>query len=192
MNRIHISEHNSKMNGIRAFGITPIVSCPNATDECKRYCYATKGRFMYPSVVKTMADNYEATKEDDFVSRMNKLLSPNERFFRIHTAGDFYSLPYFKKWLTIAKTNPDIIFLAYTRSQTIMVFDRPDNFKLIYSLEDKPRDRNDILPAGSRRAFVVSKEYESLRHLDVITEDLGVKGMTVVCNSDDCLNCGYC
>ena len=190
MNRIHISEHNSKMNGIRAFAITPIVSCPHATEECKKYCYATKGRFMYPSVVKTMADNLEATKESDFVERMNSLLSPNERFFRIHTAGDFYSKEYFEKWATVAWNNKGITFLAYTRSKSMFNWDRPENLILIFSA-DKAQEIPE-LPKGSRRAFVVEYYHHTKRHLDVITEDLGVKGLTVVCNSSDCLNCRYC
>ena len=44
--------------------------CPFAKD-CIKYCYAQKGNYKYPSVIKGLNNRYELSKTADFVPQMN-------------------------------------------------------------------------------------------------------------------------
>ena len=59
---------------------------------------------------------------------------------RIHSSGDFYNETYFKAWLLVSKSMPEIIFYAYTKSFRYWVKninDIPLNFHLIASRGSK-------------------------------------------------------
>lgn len=189
--KITISSRNSKLNGIRSFSLPAVSTCPYATDECKAYCYARKGRFNYPNVRKALEDNLEATKRDDFVSRMNELLSPNERYFRIHASGDFYSLEYYFIWSSIARRNPHITFLAYTRNVEVLEWywnnDPPENLNIIQSVDQKAP-----LPVGRRYATIIDKKHKDRKHLSLYSIGVVSGYKTFICNSDDCLHCRFC
>ena len=43
--------------------------CPFAKD-CIKYCYAQKGNYNYPSVIKGLNNRYELSKTADFVPQM--------------------------------------------------------------------------------------------------------------------------
>ena len=54
-------------------------------------------------------------------------------YFRIHEAGDFYSLAYFRKWCEIARAFPAVTFFAYTKSYFVWREARPANLSLMAS-----------------------------------------------------------
>jgi hypothetical protein len=127
-------------------------------------------------------ENYRISQSDDFVILMNHALSMNERFFRIHALGDFYSIEYFNKWVTIARSNPHITFMAYTRNHEVFELPRPDNLRLLYST-DRPT------PTSFRMATVVESSLKKLEHLTPVSFD-GVEYR--VCTSADCIHCLAC
>jgi hypothetical protein len=60
-------------------------------------------------------------------------------FFRIHSAGDFYSQNYFDKWVMITnffKDDDRIVFEAYTKSLPFILHHNPEdiNITLVYSV----------------------------------------------------------
>jgi hypothetical protein len=103
-------------------------TCPYATENCKKFCYARKAEKVYPSVLPSRERNFEETLSADFVGKMiwsierllnSKAYKGKLAVFRIHESGDFYNLEYTEKWVRIAKhfENDDrIVFTAYTKS----------------------------------------------------------------------------
>lgn len=170
-----------KLNDIRHFSISRS-SCTYATPECKKYCYGAHGRFLFHWVTDAYEHNYRASKEESFTDLMNEKLSINERFFRIHAVGDFYSVEYFKKWVQITKTNPHITFMAYTRNPEVFDIPRPDNFRLLHSL-DKPE------PSNHRMAVVVHSSYKKAEHLTSVSFDDVEYRLCTISNCIKCLAC---
>lgn len=104
-----------------------LVTCPLATSNCKRLCYAKKAERMYPSVNLRRHLNLLASLDTNFTNNMieeityqlsRKNMTGKEVLFRIHEAGDFYSKDYMRKWILIANyfKGQNIKFLAYTKS----------------------------------------------------------------------------
>jgi hypothetical protein len=115
------------------------ITCPFA-GSCLKLCYAKKGMYRFGNVERALTKRYEASKEADFVERINSELSKVKKgkqvYVRIHDSGDFYSPSYFAKWLEIARLNPSVRFYAYTKSHSFIRgnFVLPENFDLIFSL----------------------------------------------------------
>jgi hypothetical protein len=118
------------------------ITCPFAA-SCLSLCYAKKGMYRFGNVERALSKRYEASKESDFVARIDteliKTSNKKQVYVRIHDSGDFYSPAYFAKWLEIARLNPAVRFYAYTKSHSFIRgnFNLPENFDLIYSLGSK-------------------------------------------------------
>ena len=64
--------------------ITGKTVCPFAKD-CIKYCYAQKGNYRYPSVIKGLNNRYELSKTDEFVPKMNAtIILERPTHVRIH------------------------------------------------------------------------------------------------------------
>lgn len=158
--KMYLSNRNTKLGKeIYSFSIS-LKSCRHKTVECKKYCYAKRGTFNFPSVKKGIEDNYRFTKEKEFENRINAELSflkeaEDIKLVRIHACGDFYSQEYYNKWERIAKKNKTLIFLAYTRNYDIDCSKRPDNFKMYFSCDKSTIRFNDTIQS---RAYVFDKD----------------------------------
>jgi hypothetical protein len=113
-----LTQGNSKTGrSIWCWGIPAGLTCPCKTEVCDDRCYAQKGFYLMPNVAATLYRNYEASLLDDFVQRMTEFIRKKRvSVVRIHTSGDFYSVPYIKKWHEIVRAFPHIKFFTYTRS----------------------------------------------------------------------------
>jgi hypothetical protein len=115
------------------------ITCPFA-GSCLSLCYAKKGMYRFGNVERALTKRYEASKEENFVSRitdeLNKVKKGKQVYVRIHDSGDFYSPAYFAKWIEIARLNPGVRFYAYTKSHSFIRgnFNLPENLDLIFSL----------------------------------------------------------
>jgi hypothetical protein len=97
-------------------------------------CYAGKSRYLYPNMkVKQMAVlawTVMSLENGSFVEQMVLALrrlhkqdvidvlavkNTSVDFFRIHDAGDFYSIPYYHAWCDVIEAMPDVSFWAPTR-----------------------------------------------------------------------------
>lgn len=119
-------------------------TCPHATPECKRTCYARKAEVRYSNVVPfARTTNMITAKHGRFIEQVCGILDKRRRLppvFRIHESGDFFSKAYFRQWIVIARRYPNIQFYAFTKRFDLFRFKRPDNFRLIASLYyDDPR-----------------------------------------------------
>jgi hypothetical protein len=152
----------SKVNGLRVynFGIPAQDTCIWAGD-CKKYCYASKGAYIWSNVKPAFQARYEVTKRDDFpslmVAEINKVKATH---VRIHDSGDFYSREYLHKWFKVMELLPQVKFYAYSKSLPLFIKERlPDNFTLIKSEGGK---RDDLINVESDRHARIFKTEEEL------------------------------
>lgn len=119
---VSISESNSKMGNIPSFSLLPCVTCREDA-PCKNGCYAVRISKLRPLVSKTYFDNTQMAQSNlDSVKNAIEgwIAYRHPQFFRIHVAGDFFSLAYFNMWLTIARRNPDTLFFTFTKQWPII------------------------------------------------------------------------
>jgi hypothetical protein len=144
------------------------ITCPFA-GSCLSLCYAKKGMYRFGNVERALTKRYEASKESDFVQRINDELSKVKKgkqvYVRIHDSGDFYSPSYFAKWLEIARLNPLVRFYAYTKSHSFIRgnFVLPENFDLIFSL-------------GSTRDELINQETERHSKIFKTADEMAAAG----------------
>ena len=159
--------------------ITGKTVCPFAKD-CIKYCYAQKGNYRYPSVIKGLNNRYELSKTADFVPQMNAtIILQRPTHVRIHDSGDFYSIDYLKKWVQIAKDNKDVIFYAYTKS--IPFFKGAKEGKPIVKV---PNNLKIIFSEGSKRDILINNNKDRHARIFKTVEDLNAAGYINASNND--------
>lgn len=168
-------------------------TCPYASDDCIKFCYAKKAERMYKAVRECRTNNYYASRDNDFVlnmlrhidSIMKKRTYKNAKLviFRVHESGDFYSQQYFDKWLTIATVAgmayKNLIFIAYTKSLKF-VHDVPANFVIRSSIDNSTKEEN--------KHLTIDLGLPTYRAVNNFSEDPGVKK----CRCEDCGTCLQC
>ncbi len=107
---------NSKMGPeVLIFNLPPLLTC-KASEWCKKNCYALKGRHCWPSVKESQQKRLELSRRTDFVElAVAELKRRRPQYVRLHSAGDFYSVEYARKWLEIIKQCPKILFRTTTK-----------------------------------------------------------------------------
>ena len=158
--------------------ITGKTVCPFAKD-CIKYCYAQKGNYRYPSVIKGLNNRYELSKTADFVPKMNAtIILERPTHVRIHDSGDFYSIAYLNKWIDIAKANTNVIFYAYTKSIKFFTDGLllPKNLKIIFSEGSKT---DNLINTSKHRHARIFKSKELLKAAGYINaSDNDLKAIT--------------
>jgi len=166
----------------------PTESCKHQTEECKRYCYAKRGNFRYPHVARFYRRNFENSKQEDFEAKINSEInylhiSKGVKYIRIHSSGDFYSQAYFNKWARIARANPDVSFLAFTRNYSMDTSNKPNNLMLIYSVDESTEYFN---PTIKRSAYVIDSRHKHSKHMEKHK-----KTNSRICTGK-CYSCKFC
>jgi hypothetical protein len=154
--------------------ITGKTVCPFAKD-CIKYCYAQKGNYKYPSVIKGLNNRYKLSKTADFVPKMNAtIILERPTHVRIHDSGDFYSIAYLQKWVQIANDNKDVIFYAYTKSIKFFVDGLllPKNLKIIFSEGSKTDDLINTAKHRHARIFKSKELLQAAGYIDASNNDL--------------------
>lgn len=195
--KIKISENNFKLHGNKSVGFISFnlparETCPFATEECKRVCFARDPQEMFENVYKSRNSNYEESLKDTFIEDMIKHIeyqtgrrkfADKKIYFRLHTSGDFYDQDYLDKWVAITdyfKTNNKIDFACYTKSLPFFKKYKIDNlnFKIVFSvLKDTPDEIIKEALAMGLQCFIALKDF---------TDKNGFK-----CKGD-CSNCLKC
>lgn len=155
------------------WNLPAVKTCPFATAQCRKACYALTAEKVYPDCLPSRERNLEASKKADFVDRMVAtidwyMLAPSymkakEVRFRIHESGDFYRKQYADSWLEImerTKHYKNLVFLAYTKS--FRYFDGvklPENFQLLASIwSDTKKSELDIVMRNGWRIYTAIPE----------------------------------
>lgn len=199
---INLSHGNKKLksNDKVAFliwNLPAIMTCPYATENCKRYCYARKAEKQYPDCLKSRQDHFEISRQENFVDRMiytidTELMRKSNKtrkiVFRIHESGDFYNKEYVAKWLQIMnhyKKEKRIVFVAYTKSVRFFDgIDLPANFRLLASVWSDTKEENlEIIKRNNFRIYTAFNE-EDMKQAR--------KDGYTVCRCKDCATCGKC
>jgi len=158
--------------------ITGKTVCPFAKD-CIKYCYAQKGNYKYPSVIKGLNNRYELSKTAEFVPKMNAtIILERPTHVRIHDSGDFYSIAYLNKWVQIANDNKEVIFYAYTKSIKFFIdgLKLPKNLKIIFSEGSKT---DNLINTSKHRHARIFKSKELLQAAGYINaSDNDLKAIT--------------
>ncbi len=160
--------------------ITGKTVCPFAKD-CIKYCYAKKGNYKYPSVIKGLNNRYELSKTDEFVPKMNAtIILERPTHVRIHDSGDFYSIAYLNKWISIANDNKEVIFYAYTKSikffkpskKASTDFLLPKNLKIIFSEGSKTDNLINVAKDRHARIFKSKELLNAAGYINASDNDL--------------------
>ena len=154
--------------------ITGKTVCPFAKD-CIKYCYAQKGNYKYPSVIKGLNNRYELSKTADFIPKKNAtIILERPTHVRIHDSGDFYSPEYLQKWVDIATQNKDVIFYAYTKSIKFFIngLKLPKNLKIIFSEGSKTDNLINTAKDRHARIFKSKELLEAAGYVNASDNDL--------------------
>lgn len=204
------SERNKKLCPTKdtkflIFNLPSKITCPHATEHCKRFCYAVKAETAYPNCLPSRMAKFELSKRDDFVSIMideinrhlNRPSYKNAKrvVVRIHESGDFYNVEYMLKWCDIAdyfRHDTRLVFMAYTKSVGFYDIIRrgygkrytkglPKNMIIRFSVwDDTPQEQINI---ASRYNLPI---YTAVDKFDKLTPSQNR------CRCKDCATCGKC
>jgi hypothetical protein len=163
--------------------VTGLKTCPNA-GLCSVGCYARSGTYRFSNVAAAHEAKLALTQKDMFVSEMTneidswlKKKSVKNLKVRIHDAGDFYSLEYFKKWIEVVshyETNPRVSFYAYSKQvEMIKQFGQlPDSFRIIFSFGGKQDSKIDLNKDFHSRVFESLDDLLNAGYVDGTEDDL--------------------
>lgn len=95
-------------------------ACPGRTPTCSRWCYAQRGRFVFPQVQERLRANLAASKRADFAPRLaSELYRKGVLALRWMVSGDVYSPAFARKVLAVVQATPFCRHWVYTRSWRI-------------------------------------------------------------------------
>ncbi len=143
---------NAKMGPeVLIFNLPPLQTC-RPSGWCRKNCYALKGNHTWPSVKKSHQKRLELSKRPDFVKlAVTELKKRRPQYVRLHSAGDFYSVEYARKWMDIIEQCPEILFRTTTKrtdlGKVIQELDSLPNMIIRESLDPTRSKPSGLLPA---------------------------------------------
>jgi hypothetical protein len=203
--KVIVSPKNTKLGNIPSFSLPSITSCPGATKECKKVCYAAKIERVYKNAAKAYEINMNAINDKNFIvslaEEITKLVTKKKNApttFRWHVSGDIKDIKYLNSMQQVMTKFPEVTFYAYTRNWSLPNWGphldsikKLSNFTLFASVDDE-HINNGILPGNEWRiAYFGSKtqqEIAMLTNKKTITCPNQVnKTKTILCDT-----CQYC
>lgn len=131
-------------------------------------CFSASQEALYPNTFNSRKHNYDllrgCEKSMDMVGLINGSMPKNLGICRIHVGGDMFNAKYMLAWGSVAESNPDRLFYAYTKSLPYWLkfrdyFDSLPNFILTASYGG--RHDSLISQEGLRSAVVVYSESQA-------------------------------
>ena len=110
-----------KVNGktVKSFSLPAGSSCPGSKGaEVCGSCYAKSGFYHIPVVKNVREHNKEVYKQEDFVSKMIKIIG-SDKYFRFFDSGDIETPLLAAKLYDICKACPNTQFWIPTRSDMV-------------------------------------------------------------------------
>lgn len=166
--------HDCRSFAIEKDGKRTIMDGPHT----KFRCFSASQEALYTNVYHQRKQNFvdlSSMRHDEGAMTLyvGASLPKRAEIVRVHVAGDFFSSEYFRAWMNVAKSRPDILFYAYTKSLRYWMENKdkvPHNFMLTASKGG--RYDNLITEHKLRYAVVVpySEDAKKLR-LQVDTDD---------------------
>ena len=143
-------------------------TCPGA-GACKVYCYAKKGGYVQwkaSSMSQTKVLNFWLNDPQGFKSKLESEIQTEVDKFakkgakvvvRWHDAGDFFSPDYVDLAYSVARKFPQVDFYAYTKMAGVATGNKPNNFKMNFSMGATPDQEKQIQPKSTKHSTVVPK-----------------------------------
>ena len=143
-------------------------TCPGA-GACKVYCYAKKGGYVQwkaSSMSQTKVLNFllndpqgfKAKLESEIQTEVDKFAKKGAKVvIRWHDAGDFFSPDYVDLAYSVARKFPQVDFYAYTKMADVATRNKPNNFKMNFSMGATPEQEKQIQPKSTKHSTVVPK-----------------------------------
>ena len=143
-------------------------TCPGA-GACKVYCYAKKGGYVQwkaSSMSQTKVLNFllndpqgfKAKLESEIQTEVDKFAKKGAKVvIRWHDAGDFFSPDYVDLAYSVARKFPQVDFYAYTKMAGVATGNKPNNFKINFSMCATPDQEKQIQPKSTKHSTVVPK-----------------------------------
>lgn len=141
INKVTISDNNSKMGKVASVSLLPFLTCPSrCKGTCGGICYAAKIANMRPSVLTSYARNTAIAmhKPELFWAQVNAAMMA-VRFFRFHVSGDILNAEYFGRLVSACKANRHCEVLVFTKRYEIVNAwisengELPENLHLLFS-----------------------------------------------------------
>lgn len=141
-------------------------------------CFSASQEVVYTNVYNLRKNNFDAIRSmnsiDEIANAIQSALPKNAGIVRIHVAGDFFMKSYFAAWVRIARSNPDVLFYAYTKQIPFLLelqsMGIPDN--LVFTASYGGRHDDLISIHNLRTAIVVENEIQaSSLELEVDDDD---------------------
>ena len=110
-------------------------------------CYAATIEAAFPNSRKAHWANYDLLRGKSVFEMTDIILdtiTKKMKIIRIHTSGDFFSRDYFDAWRNAAYNRPEISFFAYSKILDYVKADKPDNFRMVYSMGGLQDDQRTI------------------------------------------------
>ena len=182
--------------GVWTWNIPAWDTCPGRSSFCKAECYARKGNFTFPTVVDALQTRWDSTQDlSSFADLMVDAILWESRKghtrFRIHSAGDFFSVDYLRTWIDIARRvkeiAPDVVLWTYTRTWRIPMFravllGEAEGSPLVVWWSTDPT--TGVHPDAPRSAFIHAGERYS--------ENMPEPNCPKQAKQGDCSTCGLC
>ena len=193
------------------FNLRAKKTCPYRSKDCERFCYAKRDE-RHTSVRNNRDASLEYSKRANFAecmihtiktAFMTKRYSDATMILRIHESGDFYSLEYLKKWLSVfgyfENAAYSIIFCFYTKC-----------FEYLLSMDETEKDMfkrvtesglvscslsldKSTTPEQIARAMKVKELFPAVNIYFAIPEkEVDTIEHDSVCECADCAKCGKC
>lgn len=162
---------------------TGFKTCPNAA-LCAVGCYARSGTYRFSGSIKAHEEKLALSQSENFTSAMIQEIenwlskkSVSELKVRIHDAGDFYSLDYFKKWISVIeyfKSNDSVTFYAYSKQVKMIkqYGELPKSFRVIFSYGGKQDALIDIENDFHSKVFESESDLKANKYENSTENDL--------------------
>lgn len=139
-----LSKGNSKLGLTYNANLPAIITC-RKNAPCIKDCYACKGFYRMPSVIKRYAENLQAwqdNKPQTYQDILAQLPEDKTFLFRWHSSGDIPEKSYLALMVAVAVMRPNGQYLAFTKKYEL-INDWitsgqyiPDNLTIVYSVWD--------------------------------------------------------
>jgi len=138
---------------IGILNLTEQATCPGKTPLCTRVCYSKKAR-MYKAAVAKRAVNHALSVLPGFPEALAaEIQALGCTKVRFHEAGDVYDQAYLDKLVRVCLLQPQVCFLAYTKSGHLDWSRRPANLKVYWSIDMT----SPCIPPPGPTAYLVAK-----------------------------------
>lgn len=176
-------------------------TCPGASEECQKICYAARP-------VTENGPVYEMWAKNSITEDVPMELPPGCRLLRIHISGDFTTVGYINGWFALLAGRLDVQVWAYTRSWRVKSL-RPALERLrslpnvqVFASVDSSTPTSELETLAGWRLAWIDGDYRGERYQEG-REDDGRNRLTMfgtrsyLCPEEtghkaDCESCRYC